>query len=237
MTNSFAKKASTLGEALVWYHFIPASGPDGVAWYREYRDSGCEALAQNLDVSVALMRRRKMEEGKALLDRCGSTLQGPDVKSASRAAAGVAEEAYFGALAYYHYHHAEHVEARDALDSAESRIAEVVAEAPFLVTFTVKCYDFCLHRARIARSERRWPDMWQHIDQGREMLAGQRPLCSTRRGAVYIRDTEEFFRTATPTDDIERNALDLLRDRSAMIATFEKRSLGATMSPGIVIDY
>lgn len=237
MVDAAARRATSLGEALVWYHFVPASGPDGAAWYRVFQQSGCEALAQKIDVSVDLMRRRRVEHGKALLDECRSDLDGPALRAASREVAGVAEEAYFGALAYFHYHRGEHTAARDALDVATDRITEVVGAAPFLVTFTVKCYDFCLHRARIARAERSWPEMWGRIQEGREMLAGERPLCSTARGAVYIGDAEAFFHAATPTDELERRALELLRDHAAVVETFEKRALGATMPPGVVIDY
>jgi hypothetical protein len=237
MMDTAAKKATTLNEALGWYHFVPACGPDGAAWYRAFRQSGCEALAQRIDVSVDLMRRRQIERGKTLLDECRGILEAPAVQSSPREVAGVAEEAYFGALAYFHYHLEQYAAARDALDTAADRIAEVVAAAPFLVTFTVKCYDFCLHRARIARTERRWPEMWRCIAEGREMLTGECPLCSTVRGPVYIGDTEAFYRAATPTDDIEHRALELLRDRSAVLETFEKRALGASMPPGVVIDY
>jgi hypothetical protein len=237
MSAPFLRKPTTLGEALLWYHFVPASGPDGSAWYHEYQQSGCEALAQRIDVSVDLMRRRKIEAGKALLDECRGPLASREVQSSSRAVAAVAEEAYLGALAYFHYHRGQYAAARDALDSAADRIAEVVAEAPFLVTFTIKCYDFCLHRARIARGEGYWREMWRRVDEGREMLAGQRPLCCSDRGAVYIGDAEAFFRAATPADDIERRALDLLCDRNSMRVTYEKRALGATMPPGVVIDY
>jgi hypothetical protein len=237
MVATHFKKATTLGEALVWYHFIPASGPDGNEWYRAYRDSGCEALAQKVDISVSLMRRRQIEAGMAMLDECRVALDAPGVRSYSRQVVGVAEEAYFGALAYYHYHCGEYAAARDALSVAAERIVEVVTEAPFLATFTVKCYDFALHRARIARGERRWSEMWRNIDEGREMVTGLRPLCYTRHGALFIGEAEAFLRTARVTDDIEREALYRLRDRSLITANFEKRALGATMLPGIVIDY
>lgn len=231
------RKATTLAEALLWYHFVPASGPDGRDWYDEYRRSGWEALSQRIDVSVDLMRRRKIDAGKALLDECRGPLEAPEVRSSSRAVAGVVEEAFFGALAYFHYHRGQFDAARDALDRAADLIAEVVADAPCLITFTTKCYDFCLHRARIARSEALWQEMWTCVQQGREMLTGERPLCCSDHGAMYIGDAEAFFQAATPADDIERRALDLLRDRDSMIATYEKRALGATMPPGVVVDY
>lgn len=237
MSASSPRKATKLGEALVWLHFVPASGPEGRNWYEEYRRSGGQAIGRKIDVSVDLMRSRQISAGKALLDECRAALEAPEARSSSRAVAGVAEEAYFGALAYFHYHRGEYDAARHALDCAADRIAEVVARGPYLVTFAVKCYDFCLHRARIARGEARWQDMWTRIQEGREMLAGERPLCRSDHGATYIADAEAFFQAATPTDDIERQALDVLRDRSTMIATYEKRALGATMPPGIVVDY
>src|SRR5579872_1610040 len=99
MSVSFPRKATRLEEALLWYHFVPASGLEGRNWYDEYRRSGGEALCQRIDVSVALMRRRKVDAGKALLDECREALE---ARSSSRAVAGVAEEGYFGALAYFH---------------------------------------------------------------------------------------------------------------------------------------
>lgn len=218
---------------MLWYHFVPASGPQGRGWYDEYRRAGWEALGHKIDTSVALMRRRKVEAGKALLDECRAPLDAP----APRAIAGVAEEGYFGALAYFHYHHGQYGAARQALDRAADRIAEVVAAAPYLVAFTTKCHDFCLHRARIARGEARWHDMWTRIQDGREMIAGTQPLCRGDHGATYIADAEAFYRAATAADDLERRALDLLCDRGAMLATYDRRALGAAMPPGIVVDY
>jgi hypothetical protein len=79
--------------------------------------------------------------------------------------------------------------------------------------------------------------MWRCIQDGREMLAGDRPLCRGRHGVTYIADAEAFYHTVTPADDLERRALDMLRDRNAMIASYEKRALGASQPPGIVVDY
>ena len=237
MSATSPRKATRLEEALLWYHFVPASGPEGRDWYDEYRRSGWEALCQRIDVSVALMRRRKIDAGKALLDECRAPFEAPEARSASRTVAGIAEEGYFGALAYFQYHRGQYDAARDALNNAANRIAEVVAKAPYLVTFTTKCYDFCLHRARIARGEAHWPEMWTRVQEGREMLAGERPLCRSDHGATYIADAEGFFQAITPADDLERRALDILRDRNSMIATYEKRALGATMPPGVVVDY
>jgi hypothetical protein len=237
MSASFPRKASRLEEALLWYHFVPASGPDGRDWYDEYRRSGWEALGQRIDMSVDLMRKRKVDAGKALLDECRDALKALDARSAPRAVAGVGKEGYFGALAYFHYHHRQYNAARDALDRAAHHIAEVVADAPYLVTFATKCYDFCLHRTRIARGEARWQAMWACVQEGREMLAGERPLCRSDHGATYIGDAEAFFQAVTPADDIERRALALLCDRDSVIATYEKRALGASLPPGIVVDY
>jgi hypothetical protein len=236
-TTGFTRKAATrLEEALLWCHFVPASGPEGRDWYEGDVRSGGEALCQRLDVGVALMRRRQVDAGKTLLDECRARIDASSARM-PRAVAGVVEEGYCGALAYFHYHRAHHDAARDALDRATDAIAEVVASAPFLVAFATKCYDFCLHRTRIARAEARWQDMWACVQEGREMLGGRRPLCRGDHGATYIDDAEAFFRAATPADDLERRALDLLRDRRATVATYEKRALAASMLPGVVIDY
>jgi hypothetical protein len=235
MTAVARKKATRLEQALLWCHFVPASGPDGRDWYEAYLRHGCEALGQRIDVSVALMRGRQVDAGKMLLDECRACIEAS--ARMPRAVAGVIEEGYFGALAYFHYHREQYDAARSALDRATGAIAEVVAAAPYLVTFATKCYDFCLHRTRIARNEARWQEMWMCVQEGREMLGGQRPLCRGEHGATYIEETEAFFRTVTPADDIERRALDLLCDRQATVAAFEKRALGATMPSGVVIDH
>jgi hypothetical protein len=236
MTASTHKKATRLEEALLWCHFVPASGPEGRAWYADYQGYGGEALGLRIDVSVALMRRRQVDAGKTLLDECRARIEASAARM-PRTVAGVVEEGYFGALAYLHYHRGQHEAARLALDRATVAIAEVVAAAPCLVTFATKCYDFCLHRTRIARSESRWQEMWRCVQEGRDMVGGRRPLCRGASGATYIDEAEAFFRAATPTDDLERHALDLLRDRQAMVAAYEKRALGASTPPGVVIDY
>jgi len=230
------KPATRLEQALLWCHFVPTSGPAGRDWYEQYLGYGAEAIGQRIDVSVALMRGRQVDAGKTLLDECHAAIAASAARM-PRAVAGVVEEGYLGALAYFHYHRGQYAAARRALAGATAAIIEVVAAAPCLVTFATKCYDFCLHRTRIARSEGRWQELRMCIAEGREMVGGQRPLCRGDHGATYIDDAERFFRSVTPGDDIERRALELLCDRQATVAAYEKRALGASMPAGIVVDY
>jgi hypothetical protein len=202
-----SRKASKVSEALVWYHFVPASGPEGAAWYAEYRDSGCEALAQKLDVSVSLLRQRRLAEGQTLLDSCRSTLEQLGRQGLSRSVHGVVEEAYCTAQAYLHYHNEQYAAARQALDEGQRVLQEVVTEAPFLIPFAIRCYDFCLHYARVARGQRDWPLMWESIQRGREMVKSQRPLCEMENGSISMDDVEAFFRAVKPADEFEREAL------------------------------
>src|SRR5262249_47741587 len=101
MSATFSRKATRLEEALLWYHFVPASGPKGRDWYADYQRSGGKTLCQRIDVSVALMRKRKINANKALLDECRAPIEALEARSAPRAVAGVVEEGYFGALAYF----------------------------------------------------------------------------------------------------------------------------------------
>src|ERR1051325_9940718 len=90
-TASVRRKPSRLEEALLWYHFVPVSCPEGRDWYAEYQQCGGEALGQRIDVSVALMRRRQIDAGKALLDECRACFAA-SAAGMPRAIAGIVEE-------------------------------------------------------------------------------------------------------------------------------------------------
>ena len=230
------RKISSLGEALAWYHFVPHSGAEGSDWYVTYRDSGCEALARQLDISVDLMRQRQVQKGKAMLDQCLHDMEALARRDLGRAVLAATEEACWGARAYYHYHVDEYEAAKEALDSAARMVSDVIDHAPFLVPFATRCYDFCLNHARIARGRRRWQDMWDYVEQGRAMLQGQVPLCQGEQREVYIKDAYAFYRSVTPLDDLERQALQIRLDQEDTIRKFERRAVGATLIPHVVID-
>ncbi|CAM3113618.1 hypothetical protein G4177_15100 [Corallococcus sp. ZKHCc1 1396] len=238
MSSRVQRKALRLTEALVWYHFVPRASSEGAAWYEEYQRSGCEHLAQNLDIAVGLLRRRKLAEAKAMLDDCGRQLDSLGQTGIDRCVEGAARESWWTSLAYFHYHVEDHAAAQRALYTGQQVLADVVEQAPFLVAFSTRCSDFCLHFARIARSEQRWSEMWDAIQRGREMVRGEQSLCQLKtRPDVFMADAQAFFDSVAPENDVEREALRILTDRDGMLRVFEKRALGATMVPYVVTPY
>lgn len=231
------RQASTVSEAMVWYHFVPRSGPEGAAWYEQYQASGCEAVAMQLDTGVAMMRKRQVNEGKALLDESYLRLKQLERQSLPRSIYGVAEEGYWGGLAYYHYHVEDFEQARHALDAAQQVLRETISEAPFLKTFATRCHDLRLHYARVARGLRQWQDMWLFIQQARQMVRSERPLCEAGWGAVYMDDALAFFRSAQPGNAVEQEALGYLLDQEKFLSTFEQRALGATLIPTAIAPW
>ncbi|WP_152629523.1 hypothetical protein [Haliangium ochraceum] len=222
---------------MTWYYFVKRTSPAGQEWYTQYTSSGCEALAQDLDICVDLLRRNQLEAGAAKLAESLETLRSFERAGLPVPVLGVVQEAYFGANAYLHYRRGSYAAAHESLDAAAHYIAQVVEQAPFLVTFTVKCYDFCLHRARIERCEHRWSQMHSYLQHGREMLLGTRPLCTLSNKSVFIGEVERFYQAANAINPLESEALSKLRDRDAARLMFEQRALGAAMKPGVVVDY
>ncbi|GMU07993.1 hypothetical protein [Corallococcus caeni] len=231
------RQASKLTEALVWYHFVPAGGADGAAWYEEYLGCGGEQMGQRLDVAVAMLRQRRLSEGRALLDECRQRMDALGAQRVSASVRGAVEESYWASQAYAHYHLNEFEAARKALAEGQRLLASVLEDAPFLVMFATRCYDFCLHLARIARNERRWDAMWSHIQEGREMVRGERALCQLSQRGVYIQDAEAFLSTVSAQDVIEVEALQVLLDRERTLHLFERRALGATLIPNVILQY
>lgn len=231
------KKASKVSEAMVWYHFVPRSSPEGAAWYEQYKASGCEDIAILFDTGVAMMRKRQVAEGKALLDKGYRQLEETGRRHLPRSVYGVAEEGYWSGIAYYHYHVEQFEQARQALDSAQRIVNAAISEAPFLSTFATRCHDLCLHDARVSRGLRQWRDMWSFIQQAREMVRGERPLCQPSWGSIYMEDALSFFRAVEPENDVEREALGYLLDEEKSLTAFEQRALGATLIPTAIIPW
>lgn len=140
-------------------------------------------------------------------------------------------------LAYYHYHAGELDIARSILERAASLIEETINLAPFLVPCAGQCYDYQLHLARIARAESRWDEMFTQLQIGRQMVYGELPLCQTVSGGVYLKDVCAFYESATPLNELEREALRLQSDPRTIQREFECHCLLATIPPFIVVNW
>lgn len=229
------RKATKLGEAMVWHHFISATGEQGEAWFRLYLDAGGDDFGGRLDVGVLKIRRGQEAEGERILNECASTLDA--LESADPSIPLVLRLSYLSACAYRHYHHGELDSAQAVLDECDSVVAETLAVAPFLVPIAGRCCDFRLHRVRLARDQRRWQDMWRHLDRGRRMVSGEIPLCRAAGQDFFMPEVCAFYRALEPADEIEREALDLLSQLQQRLQTFANRALAATLIPNMVVNY
>ena len=229
------RKATKLGQAMVWHHFIPATGEQGQAWYRQYLDAGGDAFGGRLDVGVLKMRRGQEEEGKKILADCAATLDALD--SSDPSVPLVLRLSYLSARAFGHYHHRELEAAQAVLDECDAVVAETLEVAPYLLPLASRCCDFCLHRVRLFRDQRRWADMWRTLERGQRMIDGEIPLCRAAGQDLFMHEVYDFYRELEPSDDIEREALELLSQPQRRRQAFANRALGATLIPNVVVSY
>lgn len=228
------RKARVLGEALIWYHFVPGASEAGSRWYRNFRDSGAEDISYRLDVAVDLLRKSRQEAGCELLAGCRRDREslGSALEPATRE---ILEEALQGAEGYLLYLRGDYPAARWALENAEAAVGRALEAAPFLLGFTQKCRQLCLNKARVARSERRWDEMRRLIALATAMVAGREPLCTLARGPVYVDELYAWLAQLAPADPLEEEALRSLRNRERNIAAFDHLAQDAAMIPNVAI--
>ncbi len=228
------RKARVLGEALIWYHFVPGASAEGSRWYRQFCDSGAEDISYRLDVVVDLLRKARIAEGSEQLAACRRDREALG-NAVDEATHEILEEALQGAEGYLLYLRGDYAAARRALEQAEAAVARALEKAPFLLSFTQKCKQLCLNKARVARNERRWDEMFRLIGAATAMVAGREPLCILARGPVYVDEVYRWLETVAPTDALEEEALRSLANRERNIAAFEHLALDAAMVPNVAI--
>lgn len=227
-----------------WYHFIARSGEPGRRWAEAFTGCGGDEITGGIDDALVALRRHRMDEGKTLLDRGRQRIDAlADVDAAVDADVDadvlhVLERWYQSALAYYHYLEGDQEAAERDFAIAQQHIADTVDGSPHLVMVGNHAYDFRLQHARIARQQRNWRAMAEHIGVGRAMLENRHPLCVLRDGSgVFIEQIDAFYRAIEPEGAEETAAITSLLDTTRRRQTFESFVKDNYALPGLVIPY
>jgi hypothetical protein len=222
--------ASSLGEALIWYHFVPLLGDEGRRWFAEYQDSGAEAQAQRIDFAVHLVRKGRRFEAAAELAAC-RRWQLRAGRGVAPAIHGVLETGYHAARAYGQYLDGRLDRARTSMLRAHTALASTLDRAPHLLPFAQKAIQLTLNEARIEATERRWDAMWGLVDRARAMARGERPFCVGPQGPVTIQAIRAALSAIEPVGDHDAEALAILLDGTRYVETTEAMVSSATTPP------
>ncbi len=172
----------------------------------------CAGLSRSIDRALLELRRRKISEGKDLLDQVEQELASLPVEPSVLL---VLQRFYWSTQAYYHYCVEELDLAEEGLERARQAIVAVLDRAPFLLPLAIHCHEFLLQRVRIARHRRRWPEMKHHLLRVRRMLEDQEPLCVLADGRpIRMATLVDFHRAIPGPEPGELEALRFFLDRS-----------------------
>ncbi|MCU1255626.1 MAG: hypothetical protein JWM83_1925 [Candidatus Angelobacter sp.] len=218
-----------------WLHFTGRSGESGRDWAAAYARYGAD-LRNKAYHALSLLRRGELEPGKELLDKCAAELNSTPVISGSVRA--VLERWYYGTAGYYHYCIGDFQRAHDCMQKASDAVADAISQEAFLVMLSVDCQEFCLHHARIARNQRHWDEMWQHIERGRKMLRDEVPLCNTGNGSgIYVSTVRDFIQSFQPLQPEEQRDVRWLLEDQERERSFDKFVRGMLQVPNLGIEY
>jgi hypothetical protein len=221
-------------EPFTWSHFVRRSGRNGERWVDEFRRH--RAVWETCDRALELLRRECPEQGEELLGRAHALLAGlgglePSVRS-------VLDRVYLGVLGYASYRRGALDEADALMVRAHAALAAAVEVRPFLVPLAYHGHEFRLHRARIARSRRRWEEMRDHLLAARGMVEGSVPLCSCSDGSpVMLESLQAFYRSLAPLTDAERHACGMVLDPQGALSGFDRYADALWLVPGFVVQY
>lgn len=218
-----------------WIRFVRQSGEEGKRWAEEYdRNWPITRLCQE---SVSVLQRRKYEEGEGLLQRAREALAALD-GSTEPSLRSVMERWYLGALGFYFYSRRAFDEADCTMARAHGTIAAAIARRDWLVPLAMDCYEFELHRARIARDRQDWARMRERADNAREMRAGRTPLCVLPGGArIWMADVQRFYRSVPDVSAEDRAAVETFLDDEQNRLNAESSRWYVFRLPGFVIQY
>jgi hypothetical protein len=227
----------SLRQALTWYYFIPRSGPDGRAWYARFLAGQGMETCLALEGALELAKRKRWEESTRLLAGIERDLRARRERF-EPALRLVLKRHSLGVQAYLRYGQGHYPQAVRLLAAASAAALQAIERAPFLLTLASSEYEFCLHRARIARNQRRWAEMKTFLDLGRAMVRTEAPLCRLPGGReVFLADLDAVHRGLTPQSPLEAQALDILTDAPLRRAEFESSARGIELLGTVVTPF
>ena len=190
-----------------WADFIALGGAAGRHWLAEYELAGGMELHRWTEEALELLRRRRLDAGLALLEQAGA-LAAARPGDARDSIAHVMRRWYWAALAYLHYCQEELDQASQALERAHDAVRAAVEAAEPVLPLAPHCHEFRIQHARIARSRRRWSEMWSHIETARNMLQDREPLCIRSDGnPVHFADLARHYGPLSAYEGDDRKAL------------------------------
>lgn len=216
-----------------WLHFAERSGPEGREWAEGYGRHFDKLELGTL--ALTHLREGNLEQGEGLLRDFISEIEGvPAAESASLRA--VLDRFRHGIEGYYFYCKREFVSAQQSMCLAHDAVARAISTADWLLLLAVQCQEFCVHQARIARNEQRWPRMQACISQARAMMSDRLPLCETEDGKkIWWSSFQPFFDALAPlTAEETRYARTLMdpQERERLFDQFVRSMLRSSRNNG-----
>jgi hypothetical protein len=221
-------------EEYSWAHFVGLSGEEGERWLKEYvrhepvvdMNFECLMLIKDglFDAAAAHLRLFRERVDAAESDE-------PSIRP-------VLERWYQAVYGYYWYVLEEYDEADRAMTAAADACGEAIALQPCLLPMADHCPEFRMHRARIARNQRRWSEMWEHTEEVRAMFRGERPLCVLPDGrGIVLPEVKRYYAALAVSTDGEREALSHKLDDQVRMRDFDRFVQQMMRLPGFVIAY
>jgi hypothetical protein len=217
-------------------YFIARLGGEGEDWAAEYTLSPHVELMALTERAVQLLRARRTAEGRRDLQAAEALL---------RAAGGASPEVrlllgrwYHQARAYLFYAQEDFRAAEEELDEAEERVRQAIAGKPFLLPYSMRCYEVWCHRLRVARGQRLWPELRRRAEVTRRMVEGEAPLCVLGDGtAVDIAAVKAFYARLADLTESERLPLRWVIDDESRRRQHSAILAQVYALPGFVIPY
>lgn len=211
-----------------WKRLVGRSEP-GRRWLEAYRPlEGFEAESTAI---LHLLRQGGIEDGERRL-----RLLLAAVREAGRAGGSqgrVLERWLAGVEAYADYCAGRYEAAAGCLERARGAVVEAIGRDRFLIPLANHCQEFTFHQARIARQERRWAAMREHLYRAERMGEGLLPLCTLDDGTeIRLGDLAEAL-TGPEGASIREVLFDPLRRRQA----FEAFVQGIYLMPDLVLPW
>jgi hypothetical protein len=218
-------------------YFLARRGGEGERWVKEYtRPRHVELMARS-NRALQALRARRMREGhrdlkvvERLFQKAGNTT--------ARSVHHILGRWYYGLLAYALYCAEDFPGAEIALDQGHEEVRQAIGIERFLLPYAMECYDFWLQRIRIARNQRRWPEVWRRIEIARQIAYGERPCCVLSDGTtVDVLAVQEFYAGFEALTDLERRAVRRVLEPEIRSRHFRSILSEVYTPPGFVIAY
>lgn len=196
-------------DAIGFLRYVALSGREGEQWVEEF-DQRVRPIVELCRACVKGLRRGlTFDEAGDLLRRAREGLDALDGQ-ADPSFRGAAERWYYGALGFYFYSRRAFDEADDSMWRAHESVTRAVDQHRYLVGLAYDCYEFELHRARIARDRCAWAAMRRHAEASAGMRSGLRPFCVLSDGTpIALSDLRQFY--ASLPELTEEDRKDLVR--------------------------